>query len=94
MGLGGPQKGFDRLAAGQRRSVTGACSLVRTPSTAWVGSRGTYLRVECYAKSLPQQGRTCNEDASLVVREPVPIATVCEGRYTGQRGAGGPGAPA
>ena len=45
------------------------------------------MKVECYAKSLPQQGRTCNEDAFLVVREPVPTAAVCDGAGNAEQAA-------
>ncbi len=37
------------------------------------------MRVECYAASRPQDGRTANEDAFLVMREGIPVAAVCDG---------------
>lgn len=37
------------------------------------------MGVECYAKSLPQQDGTRNEDAFLVLRGQIPVAAICDG---------------
>ena len=37
------------------------------------------MRVECYAATRPQDGRTTNEDAFLIIREGIPAAAVCDG---------------
>ena len=37
------------------------------------------MKVECYAASRPQDGRTANEDAFLIIREGIPVAVVCDG---------------
>lgn len=37
------------------------------------------MRVECYAATRPQDGRTANEDAFLIIREGIPVVAVCDG---------------
>jgi len=37
------------------------------------------MKVECYAVTRPQDGRTGNEDAFLIIREGIPVAAVCDG---------------
>jgi serine/threonine protein phosphatase PrpC len=37
------------------------------------------MKVECYAATRPQDGRTTNEDAFLIIREGTPVAAVCDG---------------
>src|SRR2546426_6983223 len=44
------------------------------------------LRVECFGVSRPQQGRTANEDAFLIGREP-PFALLCDGAGNAQQAA-------
>jgi serine/threonine protein phosphatase PrpC len=43
--------------------------------------------VECYGASRPQQGRTANEDAFWISRDPVPVAVVCDGAGNAQQSA-------
>jgi serine/threonine protein phosphatase PrpC len=43
--------------------------------------------VECYGASRPQQGRTANEDAFWIGRDPVPVAVVCDGAGNAQQSA-------
>ena len=43
--------------------------------------------IECYAASRPQQGRTANEDAFWIGREPFPVAVVCDGAGNAQQSA-------
>ena len=43
--------------------------------------------VECYGASRPQQGRTANEDAFWIGREPFPVAVVCDGAGNAQQSA-------
>jgi serine/threonine protein phosphatase PrpC len=43
--------------------------------------------VECYGASRPQQGRTANEDAYWIGRDPVPVAVVCDGAGNAQQSA-------
>ena len=43
--------------------------------------------VECYGASRPQQGRTANEDAFWIGRDPVPVAVVCDGAGNAQQAA-------
>jgi serine/threonine protein phosphatase PrpC len=50
-------------------------------------SAGTSIRVESYGASCPQQGRTQNEDAFIVGREPVPYAVLCDGAGNAERAA-------
>jgi serine/threonine protein phosphatase PrpC len=45
------------------------------------------MRVECYAKSLSHQGRTANEDAFIIIREPIPVAAVCDGAGNAEQAA-------
>lgn len=45
------------------------------------------LSVECYGASRPQQGRTANEDAFWIGREPFPVAVVCDGAGNAQQSA-------
>jgi len=45
------------------------------------------MRVECYAASRPQDGRTANEDAFLVLREGIPVAAVCDGAGNAEQAA-------
>ncbi len=45
------------------------------------------MRVDCYAKSLPRQGRTANENAFLMIRESIPVATVCGGAGDAEQAA-------
>ncbi|MFQ5847832.1 MAG: hypothetical protein ACE5IQ_09230 [Candidatus Methylomirabilales bacterium] len=37
------------------------------------------MRVECYAATRPQDGRTANENAFLIIRDGIPVAAVCDG---------------
>jgi serine/threonine protein phosphatase PrpC len=37
------------------------------------------MKVECYAGTRPQDGRTTNEDAFLIIRDGIPVAAVCDG---------------
>ncbi len=46
-----------------------------------------HLKVECYARSLPQQGHATNEDAFLVIRELIPVAAVCDGAGNAEQAA-------
>jgi serine/threonine protein phosphatase PrpC len=43
--------------------------------------------VECYGASRPQQGRTANEDAFWIGRDPVPVTVVCDGAGNAQQAA-------
>ncbi|HMD86644.1 MAG TPA: PP2C family serine/threonine-protein phosphatase [Terriglobia bacterium] len=43
--------------------------------------------VECYGASRPQQGRTANEDAFWIGREPFPVVVVCDGAGNAQQSA-------
>lgn len=45
------------------------------------------MRVECYGKSLTQQDRTVNEDAFAIIREPIPVAVVCDGAGNAEQAA-------
>lgn len=45
------------------------------------------LKVECYASSLKQQGHSMNEDAFLIIREPVPVAVICDGAGNAEQAA-------
>ena len=45
------------------------------------------IPVECYGASRPQQGRTANEDALWIARDPVPVAIVCDGAGNAQQAA-------
>jgi len=45
------------------------------------------VRVECYGKSLIQQGRTANEDAFVIIREPVVVAAVADGAGNAEQAA-------
>lgn len=45
------------------------------------------MKVECYASSLKQNGHSTNEDAFLVIREPVPVAVVCDGAGNAEQAA-------
>jgi serine/threonine protein phosphatase PrpC len=47
----------------------------------------TNSKIECYAASLPQQGRSSNEDAFLVLRESPPFAALCDGAGNAQQAA-------
>lgn len=44
-------------------------------------------KVECYAASRPQQGRTQNEDAFLIGHEGTPFAVLCDGAGNAQQAA-------
>ncbi len=37
------------------------------------------MKLECYGATRPQEGRTANEDAFLIVREGTAVAAVCDG---------------
>jgi len=45
------------------------------------------MKVECYARSLAQQGRSSNEDAFLIIRDPLPVAAVCDGAGNAEQAA-------
>ena len=45
------------------------------------------MRVEYFAASLPQQGRTQNEDAFLMERGERPFAALCDGAGNAERAA-------
>jgi len=45
------------------------------------------MKVECYAASRPQQDRTTNEYAFLVIREGIPFAVVCDGAGNAEQAA-------
>lgn len=45
------------------------------------------LKVECYASSLKQNGYSANEDAFIVIREPVPVVAVCDGAGNAEQAA-------
>ncbi len=45
------------------------------------------MRVECYGASRPQQGRTTNEDAFLIIRDGIPVAAVCDGAGNAKQAA-------
>lgn len=45
------------------------------------------MRVECYAASRPQDGRSANEDAFLIGRGSVPCAVLCDGAGNAQQAA-------
>ncbi len=45
------------------------------------------MKIECYAASLPQDGRTVNEDAWLILREPPLCAALCDGAGDARRAA-------
>lgn len=45
------------------------------------------VRAECYGKSLIQQGRTANEDAFVIIREPVLVAAVADGAGNAEQAA-------
>jgi serine/threonine protein phosphatase PrpC len=44
-------------------------------------------RVECYAATRPQQGKTANEDAFVIGHGPIPYAVVCDGAGNAQQAA-------
>src|SRR5260370_34095653 len=44
-------------------------------------------RVECYAATRPQQGRSQNEDAFLIGRADRPFAALCDGAGNADRAA-------
>lgn len=45
------------------------------------------MRIEFYGSSAIQQGRSSNEDAFLVIREPIPIAAICDGAGNAEQAA-------
>jgi len=45
------------------------------------------MRVECFAATLPQQGRTRNEDAFLIGRGESPFVALCDGAGNAERAA-------
>ncbi len=45
------------------------------------------LKVECYSSSLKQNGHSANEDAFIIIREPVPVAAVCDGAGNAEQAA-------
>jgi serine/threonine protein phosphatase PrpC len=45
------------------------------------------MKIECYAASRPQQGRTANEDAFLIGRETPSFAGLCDGAGNAQQAA-------
>jgi serine/threonine protein phosphatase PrpC len=45
------------------------------------------VKPECYAASLPQEGRSANEDAFLIGRGAVPCVALCDGAGNAQRAA-------
>lgn len=45
------------------------------------------MRVECYGQSAPQDGRTRNEDAFVILRGPVLVAAVCDGAGNAEQAA-------
>jgi serine/threonine protein phosphatase PrpC len=45
------------------------------------------MRVECYGGSLPQEGRSVNEDAYLIGHGDVPFAALCDGAGNAQQAA-------
>jgi len=47
----------------------------------------TSTLVGCYGASRPQQGRTANEDAYWIGRDPFPLAVICDGAGNAQQSA-------
>ena len=45
------------------------------------------MRVECYGRSVPQDGRTRNEDAFVILRGPTLVAAVCDGAGNAEQAA-------
>jgi serine/threonine protein phosphatase PrpC len=45
------------------------------------------MRVECYGQSAPQDGRTRNEDAFVILRGPVLVAAICDGAGNAEQAA-------
>ena len=44
-------------------------------------------RIECYAATKPQQGKTSNEDAFLIRHGQIPCAVLCDGAGNAQQAA-------
>ena len=45
------------------------------------------MRVECYAATKPQQGKSANEDAFLIGHDQTPFAVLCDGAGNAQPAA-------